>query len=198
MDHARLRRGVGGVAHDDVVAHGTVPRVGQLVDVPELPRLAREAVVLLEPAGHGPGGAGHLAVGREVDGGRSLDEPALLGRELEPVDERARRRERTARDPLGPREAHGLAEAEEELGVRLVAAGDPPGLLPVHALRELAALVGERAVGVHRAHRARELAHPEREWDGEPLELRARELAVREREPERMSAEGPPRLAARE
>ena len=146
--------GVGRVADDDVVAHLAVLRIGHLVDVPELHRLAAQPVVLLEPAGHRPEGAGHLALGRQVDRGRPLDERALLGRQLEPVDQRPRRRQGTALDHLGPRQPYGLAEAEEELRVRLVAAGDPPRLLLVDALRELSALLRERTVGVHRAHGA--------------------------------------------
>ena len=57
---------------------------------------------------------------------------------------------------------------------------------------------GERTVGVHRAHGARELAHLQEELDGEELQLLAAQLAVGELEPERVTAEGPPRLDARD
>ena len=50
-----------------------------------------EPVVLLEPARHRAEGARNLPLGREVDRGRRLDEGALLGRQLEPVDQRAGR-----------------------------------------------------------------------------------------------------------
>jgi cytochrome P450 len=195
---ARLGRGVGRMADDDVVAHLAVLRVGHLVDIPELHRLAGEPVVLLEPARHRSEGPGDLALCRQIDRGRRLDERALLGRELEPVDEGAGRRKGTALDHLRSPEAHGLAEADEELRVGLVAAGQPPRLLLVDALRELHALRGKRTVGVHRAHGARELAHLQEELDGEELQLLAAELAIGEIEPQRVTAEGPPRLDPRD
>jgi cytochrome P450 len=101
--HARLGGGVGRVADDDVVTHLTVFRVGQLVDVPELHRLAAQPVVLLEPARHRPERARDLALCRQVDRGRRLDERALLGRQLEPVDEGARRGKGAALDHLRSR-----------------------------------------------------------------------------------------------
>jgi hypothetical protein len=121
---------------------GAVLRVGDLVDVPELDRLAAEPVVLLEPAREGPERAGNLALGREADRGRRLDERALLRRQLEPVDERAGRRQRPAFGQLAPRESQRLAEADEDLRVRAVASGDAARLFLVDALRELLALVG--------------------------------------------------------
>src|SRR5262245_12350331 len=81
--HARLDRGVGRVADDDVVAHRAVLRVGVLVNVPELDRLAVEPVVRLEPARHWPERARDLTLGGQVDRGRRLDERALLRRQLE-------------------------------------------------------------------------------------------------------------------
>src|SRR5262249_23173350 len=127
-----------------------------------------------------------------------LDERALLGREFEPVDQRPGRGQRPALDHLASREPHGLAEAEEDLGMGLVAAGDPPGLLLVDALRERHALFGERTVGVHRAHGAGELAYLQEELDGEQLQLLAAQLAVGELQPERVTTEGPARLDARD
>src|SRR5262245_8052860 len=196
--YARLDRGVGRMADDDVVAHVAVLRVGHLVDVPELHRLAGEAVVRLEPARHRPEGARDLALRRQVDRGRRLDEGALLGRQLEPVDQRAGRGKRAAVDHLRSREAERLAEADEELRVGLVAAREPPRLLLVDALGELDPLLRERTVGVHRAHGAGELAHLEEELDGEEPELLAAQLAVGDREPERVAAEGPAGLDARD
>src|SRR4029077_9483135 len=61
LAHARLGRGVGRVADDDVVAHLAVLRIGNLVDVPERNRVTAQPVVLLEPAGHRPERAGNLA-----------------------------------------------------------------------------------------------------------------------------------------
>ena len=51
---------------------------------------------------------------------------------------------------------------------------------------------------MHRAHGARELAHLQEELDGEELQLLAAQLAVGELEPERVTAEGPPGLDARD
>ena len=51
---------------------------------------------------------------------------------------------------------------------------------------------------MHRAHGAGELAHLQEELDGEALQLLAAELAVGEREPERVSTEGPPGLDTRD
>src|SRR5262245_6829166 len=124
------------MADDDVVTHLAVLRIGRLVEVPELDLLAAEAVIFLQPAGHRPEGTWDLALGRQGDGGRRLDERALLGRQLEPVDQRPGRGQRPALDHLGSRKAHGSAEAEEELRVRLVAARYPSRLLLVDALRE--------------------------------------------------------------
>src|SRR5262245_50291128 len=81
--------------------------------------------------------------------------------------------------------------------MRLVAAGDPAGLLLIDALRQLHALVGKRTVGVHGAHRAGELAHLEEELNGERLQLLAAQLAVGDVEPERVTAEGAPRRDTR-
>src|SRR5581483_3705697 len=95
-------------------------------------------------------------------------------------------------------QADRLAEADEELRVRQVAPGQATGLLLVDALRELHPLLRKRTVRVHRAHGARELAHLQEELHGERLELIAAQLAVGEREPERVAAEGPARLDARD
>ena len=51
---------------------------------------------------------------------------------------------------------------------------------------------------MHRAHGAGELAHLQEELDGEELQLLAAQLAVGELEPERVTAEGPPGLDARD
>jgi len=120
------------------------------------------------------------------------------GRQLEPVDERPGRGQGLSVDHLGSGQAHGFAEADEHLRVGLIAARDPARLLLVDALRELDAHLGERTVGVHRAHAARELAHLQEKLDGEDLQLIAAELAVRDVDPERMTAEGPSRLDARD
>src|SRR5262245_2063370 len=121
------------MADDDVVADVAVLRIRHLVDVPKLYRLAAQAVVLLEAARHRPESTGNLTLGRQIDRGRALDERALLRRQLEPVDQCPGRRERTALRQLRPGQADRLAEADEELWVRLIAAGDPPGLLLVDA-----------------------------------------------------------------
>jgi hypothetical protein len=72
-----------------------------------------------------------------------------------------------------------------------------PRLFLVDALRELHALLGERTVGVHRAHGAREFAYLQEELNGEDLQLLAAQFAVGEREPERVAAEGPTGFDAR-
>src|SRR5262249_16006886 len=59
------------------------------------------------------------------------------------------------------------------------------------------ALLGERTVGMHRAHGAGKLAHQQEELDGEHLQLFAAQLAVGELEPERVTTEGPAGLDAR-
>ena len=51
---------------------------------------------------------------------------------------------------------------------------------------------------MHRAHRARELAHLEEELDGEALELLAAQLAVGDLVPEGVAAEGPAGLDTRD
>src|SRR5262249_45153138 len=80
----------------------------------------------------------------------------------------------------------------------LVAAGQPPRLLLVEALRELDALLRERAVGVHRAHAPGKLTHLQEELHGEHLQLFPAQLAVGELEPERVATEGSPGFDARE
>src|SRR5262249_51748158 len=194
----RLGRGVGRMADDDAVAHLAVLRVGHLVDVPERDRVAAQPVVLLEPAGHRPERAGDLAFRRQVHRGRRLAERALPGRQLEPVDQRTGGGKRAAPHHLRAREANGLAEPDEDLRVGLVAAGQPSRLLLVDALRELHALLGERTVGVHRAHGAGKLTHLQEELDSEDLQLFLAQLAVGQLEPEWMATEGPPGLDAGE
>src|SRR5262249_2604025 len=184
------------MADDDVVAHFAVLRVGGLVQVPELDRLAAEPVLFLEPACHPPECARNLTLGGPGHWGGRLDERALLGRQLEPVDQRAGRGQRLAVDHVGPRETDRLAEADEDLRGRLVAAGNAPRLLLVDALRERDALLGERTVGVHRAYAARELAPLQAELDADHRQLRAAQLAVGEREPQRVTTEGPTGLDA--
>src|SRR5207247_4932539 len=70
-------------------------------------------------------------------------------------------------------------EADEELGVRNVAARDAAGLLLVQALGELDPLLDVRAARVQRAHGARELAHLEEELHGERAERVSRPSAMR-------------------
>src|SRR5579862_4486014 len=195
--HARLGRGVGRMADDDVVTYVAVLRIGHLVDVPELDRLAAQSVACLQPASHGPEGSGDLSFRREVDRCSSLDERTLLGRELEPIDQRAGRGQWPTLHHLRPFQADGLAEANEELRVGLVTARHAASLFLVDAFRELHPLGWERTIGVHRAYRARELAHLQEELDGEELELLAAQLAVGQLVPERVTAEGAPRLDAR-
>src|SRR5262245_62461365 len=188
--HARLGRGVGRMTDDDAVAYLAVVRIGHLVDIPEGDRVAAQPVVLLEPAGHRPERAGDLSLRRQVHRGRRFDERALLGRQLEPVDQRTRGGKRAPLHHLRARETNGLAEADEDLRVGLVAAGDPPRLLLVDALRERDALLGEWTVGVHGAHGAGKLTHLQEELDCEHLQLFAAQLAVGELEPERVTTEG--------
>src|SRR5262249_40479851 len=175
--HVRLERRRRRQTDHDVVTDGAVLAVRLLVDVPEghLPR--RAAVVPLEGAREGTERARHLPFGGEVGGCGAFNEGMLAGRPLEPVDEGDRRRERDAVHHGVGRNAHPFTEADEELRVRYVAAGDAAGLLLVEALRQLDPLVDVGARGVQRAHGARELAHLEEELHGEGAEGRARELA---------------------
>src|SRR5262249_40539319 len=127
-----------------------------------------------------------------------FDERALLGRQLEPVDQRTGGGKRAALHHRRAREANGLAEANEDLRVGLVAARQPSRLLLVDALRELHALLWKRTVGVHRAHAAWKLTHLQEELDGEHLQLFPAQLALGELAPERVVAEGTPAFDARE
>src|SRR5438477_587504 len=120
--------------------------------------------------------------------------PPELERAREPVDEGCGRRERRAALHRVARDADTLPEADEELGMRDVAAGDAAGLLLVEALRELDPLPGVRTARMQRAHGARELAHLEEELHGERAEGGAREPSLRDAAPEWMAAEGAARV----
>src|SRR5207245_11673386 len=101
---------------------------------------ARAPVVRLAGTRAGAERTRHLPLRGQVRRRGPLDERVALGRALEPVDEGRGRRERHAAHHRVPRHADALAEADEELGVRDVAARDAAGLLLVEALRELAPL----------------------------------------------------------
>src|SRR5207244_9439457 len=161
-----------------------------LMHVPEGNLGGRAPVVPLEGAREGAERARHLPLRGEVRRRGALDERVALGRLLEPVDEGRRRRERHAALHRVPRNADALSEADEELGVRDIAAGDAAGLLLVEALRELDPLPDVRTARVERAHRAPELADLKEELHGERAEGGAQEPALRDPEPQRMAAEG--------
>src|SRR2546428_1602729 len=192
--HVRPERRGGRQADDDVVADGAVLAVRLLMHVPEGDLGARAPVVPLEGAREGAERARHLPLRGEVRRRGALDERVPFGRLLEPVDEGGGRREGHAAHHRVPRNADALSEADEELGVRDVAARDASGLLLVEALRELDPLPDVRTARVERAHRARELAHLEEELHGEGAEGGAREPSLRNAEPERMAAEGAARV----
>src|SRR5712664_2491305 len=188
--HVRLERRGGRQADDDVVADRAVLAVRLLVHVPERDLIARAPVVPLEGAREGAERTRHLPLRGQVRRRGALDERVALGRALEPVDEGRRRREGHAAHHRVPRNTDALPEADEELGVRDVAARDAAGLLLEEALRELDPLPDGRTARVQRAHRARELADLEEELHGERAEGGAREPSLRDPEPERMAAEG--------
>src|SRR5438105_973131 len=132
--HVRPERRGGRQADDDVVADGAVLAVRLLVHVPEGDLGERAPVVPLEGAREGAERARHLPLRGEVRRRGALDERLALSRALEPVDEGRGRRERHAAHHRVPRNTDALSEADEELGVRDVAARDAAGLLLVEAL----------------------------------------------------------------
>src|SRR6266446_10438892 len=126
--HGGLERRGGRQADDDVVADGAVLAVRLLVHVPEGDLGGRAPVVPLEGAREGAERARHLPLRGEVRRRGALDERVPFGRLLEPVDEGGGRRERHAAHHRVPRNADALSEADEELGVRDIAAGDGVGV----------------------------------------------------------------------
>src|ERR1700687_5310169 len=161
----------------NIVADVAMVAIRDFVHVEERDLLARESVVLLEPACERREVARHLAFGRDIDCADPLRERAILSRELEPVDQRRRRRKRLAVDHVLAAHPESESEPDEELWMR-GAAGNFSGLLFVEALRELHALLGVEASRVQRAQRARELTHLQKELSREDVQSRLRDFAV--------------------
>jgi hypothetical protein len=137
----------------------------------------------------GPERPGHLSLRSQIDGGGSLQERVLLGRQLEPVDERRRARQRLAVHELRARQPERFAEADEELGMREIAARDAPGLLLVEALGQQHAFDRVRTPGMQRAHGPRELPDLEEELDRKARQAGGVDPALLDAMPQRMTAE---------
>src|ERR1700723_1570238 len=124
--------------------------------------LPRKPVILFERARERREVAGPLALRREIDRADSLRERSILGRELEPVDQRRRRRKRLAVNHVLA--AHPEPKSEPNKQFRMWrAAGNLAGLLFVQALGELNALLGVEASRMQRAQRPREFTHLQKE-----------------------------------
>jgi hypothetical protein len=111
---------------------------------------------------------------------------------IEPVNQRRGRGERDGALEHRARKACGRAKEQEQLRMREVAARDPPGLFLVDALGELDPLLGIGAARVEAAHRARELAHLQEEFEREALQAGAVDAALGDPVPERVAAEAAP------
>src|SRR5260370_40861124 len=126
--------------------------VGNFMHVEECDLLARESVVLLQSAREWREVARHLAFGRDIDCADSLREGSILGRELEPIDQRGRRGQRLAMDHVLAANPESESQPYEELWMWR-AAGNRSGLLLVEALREVYALLAGKAPRTHRPQR---------------------------------------------
>src|SRR5260370_20201708 len=175
----------------NIVADVAMVAVGDFMHVEECDLLARESVVLLQSAREWREVARHLAFGRDIDCADSLREGSILGRELEPIDQRGRRGQRLAMDHVLAAHPESESEPDEELGMWR-AAGNFSGLLFVETLREFHAFLGVEASRMQRTQRTRELTHLEEELSRKDAESRLRNFAVANLYPERMTSLGAP------
>src|SRR5277367_895651 len=120
--------------------------------------LARESVVLLQRSRERREISRHLALRREIDRADTLREGPILGRELEPINQRRRRGQRLPVNHVFAAEPKAESKADEQLGMRRTA-GNPARLLFVEALSQLDPFLRVGASRMQRAQRPRKLTH---------------------------------------
>src|SRR5277367_5082192 len=110
--------------------------------------VARESVVLLPRSRER----------REIDRADTLREGPILGRELEPINQRRRRGQRLPMNHVFAAEPDAESKPHEQLGMRRTA-GNPARLLFVEALSQLDPFLRVGASRMQRAQRPRKLTH---------------------------------------
>src|SRR5271163_4765366 len=106
---------------ENVVADAAVIAIRDFMHVEKCHLLARESVLLFECARERSEVARHLALRRQIDSSNSLRERPVLGRKLEPVDQRRGRRKGLAMDHVGAAEPESEAEPDEQFRMRRAA-----------------------------------------------------------------------------
>src|SRR5208282_805666 len=182
---------------ENAVADVAVIAIGDFMHVEKRDLLPRKSVMLFKRARERREVARDLALCREIDCGDSLRERAILGRELEPVYQRRRRRQRLAMDQVVAAKAKSESETDEQFGMRR-AAGNLAGLLFVQALRELHALLGVEASRMQRTQRTREFTHLQEELSREGAQSGLRGFSIGNSMPNRMASERAPLFDHRE
>src|SRR5271154_2019306 len=175
----------------NVVAHVAMIAVGDLMHVEKRDLLARKSVIFFQRARERREVPRHLPLCSKIDRADSLRERSILGRELEPVDQRRRRRKRFPMDHILAAQAQPQSEPDEQFRMRR-AAGNHPGLFFIEALRQLHPLLGIEASRMQCAERSRKLPHLQKELCREVAHPGLRYFPVGDSMPNRMAPERPP------